>query len=117
MPLITVKALRFDPGKMTEKHFQTYQLDVEGPLSVMSLMARIHDRDPDFACRTSQCFHGTCLSCLVRVNGKDVVGCETLVQPGEEIILEPHSKYRIIRDLVVDFEQRLQGEKGDKNEN
>jgi len=117
MTVITVKALRYDPVKMPEKQYQTYELDVDGPLSVMTIMARIHDMDPNFACRTSQCFHGTCLSCLVRVNGSDVIGCETFIQPGEEIILEPHSKYEVLRDLVVDYEKRIKGEGGAKNGN
>lgn len=67
------------------------------PLSVMALMAEIHALDETFACRSSTCFKGQCGSCLVRVNGRDALGCVTMVQPGETVTLEPHSKYRVVR--------------------
>jgi len=49
------------------------------------------------------CFKGACGACLIRVDGKNVLGCSTIVDPGETITLEPHSGFEHIRDLVVDF--------------
>jgi succinate dehydrogenase/fumarate reductase-like Fe-S protein len=69
----------------------------------MALLAKVHEIEPGFACRTSTCFKGKCGSCLVRVNGQDVLGCVTLVHPGETVVVEPHSKFKQIRDVVVDF--------------
>ena len=98
---IRVKVLRQERAK--EGFWQEYLIDSGEPLSVMALLSKIHDGDPGFACRTSTCFKGLCGSCLVRLNGKDVLGCTTLVQPGESVTLEPHSGFETIRDLVVDF--------------
>lgn len=88
-----------------------YELESEHPLSVMSLLAQLHAQDPTLACRTSMCFHGTCGSCMVNVNGQDVKGCTTLVRPGETVTLRPHSKYQLLQDLVVDFSHPLTAER------
>ena len=106
---IHIKAYRYDPEKPDQAGFQSYAVPTAEPLSVMALLAKIHEMDASFACRTSTCFKGQCGSCLIRVNGQDVLGCITLVKPGESVVLEPHSKYRPIRDLVVDFSQPREG--------
>ena len=106
---IHIKAYRYDPEKPDQAGFQSYAVPTAEPLSVMALMAEIHAQDETFACRTSTCFKGQCGSCLVRVNGRDALGCVTMVQPGETVTLEPHSKYRVVRDLVVDFSQPQEG--------
>ena len=103
MKKITARVFRFDPGVDEKPRYQTYEVATEEPLSAMILTHLIHERDPTFACRTPMCFKGVCGSCSVRVNGEDVLGCATLIQPGEEVTLEPHSGYVLIRDLVVDF--------------
>jgi succinate dehydrogenase / fumarate reductase, iron-sulfur subunit len=101
--VISIQAFRFDPDRPAASGFQTYVVPTQEPLSVMALMTKIHEMDASFACRTSTCYKGQCGSCLIRVNGKDVLGCVTLIKPGEAVRLEPHSKYRVIRDVVVDF--------------
>jgi len=104
---ITAKVFRFDPSKEKEGHLQSFIIKTSEPLSVMTILAKVHDLDPTFACRTSTCFKGKCGSCLIRVNGKNVLGCIELVQPGEEITLEPPSHFQLIRDVVVDFSHPL----------
>ena len=101
--VISIQVFRFDPDRQEECGFQSYEVETVEPMSVMALLAKIHEMDATFACRTSTCFKGQCGSCLVRVNGQDVLGCVTLVRPGESVVLKPHSKFRVIRDLVVDF--------------
>jgi succinate dehydrogenase/fumarate reductase-like Fe-S protein len=107
--VISIQAFRFDPDRQKEGYLQSYEVAVAEPLSAMALLAKIHELDSSFACRTSTCFKGQCGSCLIRVNGQDVLGCVTLVRPGESVILEPHSGYRVIRDVVVDFSQPREG--------
>ena len=102
---ITVRAFRFNPAQDKDGFFQDYTVESAEALSVMALLAKVREIDPGFACRTSTCFKGRCGSCLVRLNGKDVFGCTVLVQPGEIVTVEPHSKFKVIRDVVVDFSQ------------
>ena len=104
---IFIKVFRFQPDKEAEGHYQDFEVTSMEPLSIMVLLAKVHDIDPTFACRTSTCFKGKCGSCLVRVNGLDILGCTTLVRPGDSIVVEPHSKFKVIRDVVVDFSQPL----------
>ena len=106
---VFVRVWRFDPERPVESRLQSYEVVTTEPLSVMALLAKIHEMDASFACRTSTCFKGQCGSCLVRVNGRDALGCVTLVQPGETVTVEPHSRYRIVRDVVVDFSQPREG--------
>ena len=106
--MITVRAYRFNPAQDSEGYFREYAVESTEALSVMALLAKVRDLDPGFACRTSNCFKGRCGSCLVRLNGKDVFGCTVLVQPGEIVTVEPHSKFKVIRDVVVDFSQPKQ---------
>lgn len=89
------------------RSLQPYVIDSAHPISVMSLVAQLHQKDPTLACRTSMCFHGTCGSCFMNVNGQDVKGCTVLVNPGETVYLRPHSRYKVLQDLVVDFNQPL----------
>lgn len=107
--VISIQAFRYDPDRQNESYLQSYEVAVAGPLSAMALLAKIHEMDSSFACRTSTCFKGQCGSCLIRVNGQDVLGCVTLVRPGESVVLEPHSGYQVIRDVVVDFSQPREG--------
>jgi succinate dehydrogenase / fumarate reductase iron-sulfur subunit len=100
---IRARAYRFDPSGDGTSRFQEYEVSCDAPVSVMALLAKIHEQDPSFACRTSMCFHGTCGSCWVRVNGKNVRGCMQVVRPGETLTIEPHSGYKALRDVVVDF--------------
>ncbi len=104
---MVARVFRFAPETAGMGHFEDFQVESTEPLSVMALLAKVHEIDPTFACRTSTCFKGICGSCLVRVNGKDVFGCMTLVLPGETVVVEPHSKFKRIRDVVVDFSQPL----------
>lgn len=104
---IVLKVWRFNPDTETTGHFQDYVVDTAEPLSVMALLTKVHELDSTFACRTSTCFKGLCASCLIRCNGRDVYGCTTLIGPGEAAVFEPHSRFRVIRDVVVDFSQPL----------
>ncbi len=105
---ISVRAFRCDPSTDSGSRFLTYEIPSAEPLSVMVLMRKIHEMDPTFACRTSMCFKGACGGCLVRVDGRRLLGCSTLIEPGATITLEPHDGFRLIRDVVVDFESPLQ---------
>jgi succinate dehydrogenase / fumarate reductase iron-sulfur subunit len=100
---IVARVFRFDPSSGQEPRFDVHEVEVDGPISVMILMRKVHESDSTFACRTSMCLKGVCGSCLVRVNGRDLLGCSTLVYPGDTVTLEPHSGYQHVRDLVVDF--------------
>lgn len=107
---IKIKVYRFDPDSGEAGRLEEYAVAGGAPLSVMALLAKVRELDPTFCCRTATCFKGRCGSCQVRVNGRDVFGCTTLVQPGETVVVEPHSRYAVVRDVAVDFARPLAAE-------
>ena len=96
---------RYAPESDTTEWIQTFLVEVDAPISVMLLMSLIHEMDPSFACRTSVCYHGTCGSCYVNVDGKNTKGCMAMVAPGERVEIKPHTGFRVLRDMVVDFSE------------
>lgn len=112
IPSIQVKVFRGEAGNAAADHWQNFLVQSTEPLSVMALLAKVHEQDPSFACRLSTCFKGRCGSCLVRVNGQDAFGCTKLVRPGEAVTVEPCSKFKHMRDVVVDFSQPVAVGKG-----
>jgi succinate dehydrogenase/fumarate reductase-like Fe-S protein len=49
----------------------------------------------------SRCEHGICARCAVSVNGKSAVACTTLLPEEDEVVIEPTSKERVLKDLVT----------------
>jgi succinate dehydrogenase / fumarate reductase iron-sulfur subunit len=109
---ITVRVWRWRPETEAAGRLEEHRVASAAPLSVMALLARVHEVDGTFCCRTATCFKGRCGSCLVRVDGKDVFGCTTLVRPGETVTVEPHSRFAVIRDVAVDFARPAAAGKG-----
>lgn len=60
-------------------------------------------RDPSLSLRHS-CFHASCGTCGVRVNGKEGLACVTPVEPnGGTVSVEPLANLPVLTDLVVDM--------------
>lgn len=99
LKIMTVQVRRGDK----QQHEQVvYRVAVEPGESVQGILQYIYDNlDPSigfaFSCRI-----GLCASCLVRVNGKVVRACTTLVE-GDYLLIEPYKNEAVIRDLVTDF--------------
>jgi len=103
---IKVKICRYDPDRDRQPYFQQYLVPAERQLTVDEILAWIHhNRDDSLAFRTYKCYKGMCMTCLVKLNGRNVKGCATRVEPHTEITLEPPDGGRVVRDLVVDFDR------------
>ena len=95
-PVMTVQVHR---GAGTERQLAEYQVPVEPGESVLGVLQYIYDHlDPTltFSC---SCRIGLCSACLMRVNGKVVRACTTLVDG--DTLIEPYKDDALIRDLVV----------------
>lgn len=102
--VIKAKILRFDPENDKEPHFQNYEIPVERQVTVHELLNIIHrDHDGTLAFRTFKCYKGMCSTCIVKLNGKTVKSCATPIEVNAEIKIEPVTGGKVIRDLVVDF--------------
>jgi len=101
---IQLKIFRYNPLRDTTPHYESYRVTTTQPMTVMELLLYIYRHlDNSLAFRNYTCYRGTCLSCLVKVNGRTVRACSTLVRPGTRVSIDPFARDRVIRDLVVDF--------------
>jgi len=96
---------RYDPQRPAGQRSwqQTYRVALDEPISVFDLLHRIYtESDPTLAFRTQQCNQGICNVCRMKVNGKAVRACQTMVRPGESLTISALTDDGRIRDLVIE---------------
>jgi len=104
---LTIKAFRFNKETDYLPHYDTFEMDVSEDELVLDVMNRIKwEHDGSFSYRRS-CRHGICGSCAVKVNGKATLACKDRIFDlvdtfGEELIIDPQSKKRAYKDMVID---------------
>lgn len=98
-----VKVFRFDPTVDKEPRYDIFEgIPYEGR-SVLEVIQTVYEEyDPSLAFRQG-CLNGTCVSCAVMVNGRAMLACQKVAEP--EMVIEPHPKFKVIKDLVVDFDE------------
>ena len=116
-----VKILRQQaPG--AESWWQTFDAEVDGEMSVASLLDHInfHDDIVDETGTKAQrigwecsCRQGVCGACAMVIDGRPRLACETFVKDlaGPVIEIRPLRKFPVVRDLIVDrssIQQNLQ---------
>ena len=102
---IDIKILRYQPDTDGKPRWQKFELSVEDDSTVLDVLNRIHwEMDGTLAYRRS-CRSSICGSCAMKVNGRNVLACETPVSRfGRRLKIEPLPGFPIIKDLVVDME-------------
>ncbi len=104
---LTLKVFRFNAETDYLPHYDTIEMEVDPKEVVLDLLNRIKwEHDGSFTYRRS-CRHGICGSCAIKVNGRSTLACKERVVDmvdtfGTELILEPVSKKRAVKDMVVD---------------
>ena len=102
--IITVSIQREDPMSGQESYLRTYEVETGREMTILEILQEIYSRlDPTIAYRRYRCGRRLCRSCEVKLDGKIVRGCATLLRPGEAYRLEPARPGSLIRDLVFDF--------------
>jgi succinate dehydrogenase/fumarate reductase-like Fe-S protein len=96
---LRVKVLRSDPHLGQEPFWQEYELPFTSGESVTGVLRQINEeQDGSLAYRVS-CHRGICASCIMRIDGKQRLGCVTEVTGDLE--LRP-AIGTVIKDLVVE---------------
>ena len=104
---VTIKAFRFNAETDYLPSYKSYTMEVGKDELILDLMNKIKwEHDGSFSYRRS-CRHGICGACAIKVNGKAVLACkqnaiELLDLFDNEITLEPSSKKRAIKDMIID---------------
>jgi succinate dehydrogenase/fumarate reductase-like Fe-S protein len=103
--MIRISVYRADPAKDLEPQWMTYEIEAEGEMTVLDALNSIFYRsDSTLAYRRYRCGRRLCRSCEVKLDGRIVRGCATLLRPGGNYNLEPARPEALIRDLVCDFD-------------
>jgi succinate dehydrogenase / fumarate reductase iron-sulfur subunit len=104
---IKVKVLRYSPGTDKKPHWQNYDVNVEEGVTILDVLNEIHwNIDGTLAYRRS-CRSAICGSCAMKVNGRNVLACETPLHAfkGKKLKIEPLPGFKILKDLVVDLDE------------
>jgi succinate dehydrogenase/fumarate reductase-like Fe-S protein len=99
--VIQIKVFRFDPSADPEPRYQTYPVPFENGMSAMTALDYIYQNlDGTLAYYDhAGCDLGICGRCTAFINGKPGLLCQTVLEG--DVTLEPISKARVLRDLVV----------------
>ena len=99
---IEIKVFRFDPTGDEKPRFQEYEIVKDEKMSVLSALQYIYrNLDASLSIQGYYCYRKLCTVCMLRINGKNKLGCRTLVE--DNMTIEPVKQYPLIKDLVVDF--------------
>jgi succinate dehydrogenase / fumarate reductase, iron-sulfur subunit len=102
---ITLKIFRYNPEKDKRGHYEVYKVEGDENERVLDLLEYIKGNyDGTLSFRRS-CAHGVCGSDAIRINGRNMLACKTLVRDvGTNITVEPVLGLKIVKDLIVDME-------------
>ena len=105
---IRITIRREDPTGGGAPQDQVFQIQADRDMTVLEVLREIyHQFDPTLAFRPYRCGRRLCRSCEVKLDGKIVRGCATLLQPGKTYRLEPARPQTLIRDLVFTFDSQM----------
>ena len=105
---IKLKVKRFDPESPNDQSwYDEYMVDLPPSATVLDCLIDAREyQDGTLSLRCS-CRSAICGSCAMRINGRARLACKTtirsLVNEGEEIVVEPAGNLPVIKDLVVDM--------------
>lgn len=101
---IKISIGRKDPSTGTAVRYQDYEIQTARDMTVLEALEEIYScQDPTLAFRHYRCRRRLCRSCEVKLDGKVVRGCATLLHPGRAYRIEAARPEAVIRDLVFDF--------------
>lgn len=103
---VTLSILRFDPEKDEKPYRKEYKIDVEPTFRILDCLDKVKwDIDGSLSYRRS-CSHGICGSDAMKINGKNMLACQVLVQDFKKkyITIDPLPALPIIKDLIVDMD-------------
>ena len=103
--MLTAKVYRFDPDDTGTPRFDSFHVPVPsgGRWTVMDVLEYIRrNLDSSLSYYShSTCDHGMCARCTLKVDGRACLACVTLVPDEGELVLEPLTFERTVKDLVV----------------
>ena len=103
--LITLKIFRYNPEVDKTFHYETYTLEGEETDRMLDLLEKVKGYNDGTLSFRRSCAHGVCGSDALRINGRNMLACKTLVRDvGYNITVEPVLGLKVIKDLIVDMD-------------
>jgi len=101
---IKIKIFRYSPD-IKNPYYDGYEFDAREDMVILDVLNEIKKQDGTLSYRRS-CRHGICGSCAVKLNSKPVLACKTSIKEaveefGNELVIEPLDKKKVIKDLVI----------------
>ena len=102
---VTLKVFRYNPEVDRKWHYETYVIEADENDRILDLLEHVKGyKDGTLSFRRS-CAHGVCGSDAMRINGRNMLACKTLVRDvGDRITVEPLLGLKVVKDLIVDME-------------
>jgi len=103
--LAQVKIFRFNPKVDNEPKYEKYRVPYQDKTVLDVLQYILDNQDPTLSFRYGCAGAGyeRCVACVVLVNDKPALSCKRMAE--ENMIIEPHPRFEVIKDLVIDFER------------
>lgn len=95
---ITVQIRR---GTPENNRLEAYQVPFESGRSVLGVLEYIYNNIDSTLRYSDSCRIGLCTSCLMRVNGKVVRACTTVVEG--DLTVEPYKEEMMVCDLLAEL--------------
>lgn len=110
MRQVVYKVQRFDGQKTFT---QEYTFPHEPGKTILWGLIKIKETIDPSLTFVAACRHAVCGACAVRVNGQATLACETpldemLARFGDMLTIAPIQNFKVIRDLVVDWEPKTE---------
>ncbi|MBR2216524.1 MAG: succinate dehydrogenase/fumarate reductase iron-sulfur subunit [Selenomonadaceae bacterium] len=105
----TLRIQRFVEGK---SWVQEYTVAVTVGMTILEALTTIKEKQDPTLSFTCSCRSSICGACAVRVNGNAELACEILVEnllkryDTNTLFIEPLGNFRVIRDLIVDWDPK-----------
>ncbi len=112
---LTIKVHRQDPDAgETRGRLVEYTVPHWEGIKILDALRHIQEQiDHSLAVRWS-CRIEDCRTCQMLVNGKAKLSCQIPLEDG--MVIEPIPRFRLIRDLVVEFGEKMDASEYSKNE-
>jgi len=104
-PTVLFRIFRYGPADAAPR-YDEFRVPVGPRTTVLDALLVVSlPQDPGLAIRHS-CLHGSCGTCGMRVNGREILACVTRLEGlGDPVVVEPLAGAPVVGDLVVDMEQ------------
>jgi succinate dehydrogenase/fumarate reductase-like Fe-S protein len=101
--MTTIKVFRFDPSDGSKARFDSYEVPYTGytVLGTLEYVYKHYDSSLAFRAGCLGKGSGRCGACPVMVNGIPALSCQKMAEA--DMTVEPHPKFEIIKDVVVDL--------------